>query len=214
MRRLLVAVTLAALAACATSTAPAEAQAGGQAAAQAAAPSVQRFALDGAHTQAAFSADRFGFSRVMGRFDAISGEVTLDQTNPERSSVIATIQVQSLNSGNATRDEHLRGEMWLHAAQFPTMEFRSTSVRRTGENTAQVSGNMTIRGVTQPATLDVTLIRSGRSPANGATVAGFTATATISRTAFGIGVPRPPVALIGDDVRITIEALAEAPRAQ
>jgi polyisoprenoid-binding protein YceI len=171
----------------------------------------QRLVLDAAHTQVAFSANRFGFNNTLGRFDTIAGEVVLDQTFPERSSVNATIQVASLSSGNATRDEHLKGANWLNAAEFPTMTFRSTRVTRTGDQTADVTGEMTIKGVTQPVTLHVTLNRVGASPSNNRQVAGFSATATISRTAFGVG--RAPTTLIADEVTITIEALGEAPAA-
>ena len=192
-------------AACATSTEPARAQQSAPAAVAA-----QRFTLDPVHTQVAFSVERFGFNHVLGRFDAIAGEVSLDQANPAASSVTATIQVGSLNTGDATRDGHLKGEIWLNAAQFPTMEFRSTGVQRTGDNTADVAGNMTIRGVTHPVTLHVRLNRTGPNPANRANSAGFSATTTISRTAFGVGAPRVPTTLIGDDVVITIEALGQA----
>lgn len=166
-----------------------------------------QYVLDGAHTQVAFSIERFGFNYVLGRFDTIAGSVNLDQANPERSSVTATIQTASVSSGNATRDEHLRAERWLNVAQFPTMEFRSTSVRRTGESTAEVVGDLTLRGVTAPVTLTVTLNQIGRSPSNGAQAAGFSATGTISRAAFGL---TTAANLIGDEVRITIEALGQA----
>lgn len=202
MRAILLAFAVA-MTACATSSEPARAQQ------TQAAPGAQHYTLDPAHTQVAFSVERFGFNHVLGRFDAIAGEVTLDQANPERSSVTATIQVDSISTGNATRDGHLKGEIWLNAAQFPTMEFRSTEVRRTGDDTADVAGAMTIRGVTQPLTLHVRLNRAGQSPSNGAATAGFSATTTISRTAFGVGVPRPPTSLIGDDIVITIEALGQ-----
>ena len=169
-----------------------------------------RFVLDAAHTQVAFSIERFGFNHVLGRFDQVAGEVLLDHSNPERSSVFATIQTESLSSGASLRDEHLRGERWLNAAAFPTMTFRSTSVQRTGEHTADVTGDLTIRGVTQAVTLHVRLNQIGALPNNRQTGAGFSATASISRTAFGIATAPN---LIGDEINITIEALGEAPPA-
>lgn len=165
------------------------------------------FTLDPAHTQVGFSIDRFGFNYVLGQFDAIAGEVHLDQANPENSSVSATIQTASLSAGHALRDEHLRGERWLDAAQFPTIEFRSTSVQRTGEQTADVTGDLTMHGVTHPVILAVTLNKLGPNPASQAPAAGFSATATLSRAQFGITTAEN---LIGDEVRITIEALAVA----
>ena len=98
----------------------------------------------------------------------------------------------------------------MNAAQFPTMTFRSTAVRVTGERTAEVDGDLTIKGTTRPVTLQVSLNQIGRSPSNGAQAAGFSATATISRAAFGI-VTAPN--LIGDEIQITIEALGERPPA-
>ncbi|GAN00557.1 protein yceI precursor [alpha proteobacterium U9-1i] len=198
MRVLFTALAMLAVA-CAT---PQATQAQAQPAAQ-----VQQFVLDPAHTQVAFSIERFGFNYVLGRFDTIAGSVSLDQANPERSSVTATIQTASVSSGNATRDEHLRAARWLDAAQFPTMEFRSTSVRQTGAQTAEVIGNLTLHGITAPVTLTVTLNQVGASPSNGAQAAGFSATGTLSRSAFGI---TTAANLIGDQVRITIEALGQA----
>lgn len=202
MRALALALALLATAACATpDTAQAQPQA--QAPAQA-----QQYALDPAHTQVAFSIERFGFTYILGRFDTVEGAVTLDQANPQNSSVTATIQTASVSSGNATRDEHLRSPRWLDATQFPTMAFRSTSVRRTGDQSAEVIGDLTLHGATHPVTLTVSLNQIGRNPANGGQAAGFSATGTLSRAQFGMNTAPQ---LIGDEVRITIEALSVVP---
>lgn len=169
----------------------------------------QQYVLDPAHTQVAFSVDRFGFNHTLGRFETVSGAVTLDRANPARSSVTATVQTASVSAGDATRNEHLRAERWLNVEQFPTMEFRSTSVRLTGAESAEVTGDLTVRGQTHPITLTVSLNQIGRNPANGGQAAGFSATGTLSRTAFGVGA-NIPTTLIGDEVRITIEALGQA----
>lgn len=168
------------------------------------------FVLDPAHTQVAFSIDRFGFNRVLGRFDAVAGEVVLDEANPANSSVRAVIQVGSVSTGNDTRNEHLRGERWLNAEAFPTMEFRSTTVRLTGERTAEVAGDLTLMGQTHPVTLNVTLNRTGESPSNRRASAGFSATGSLSRAAFGSTTAQN---LIGDSVSISIEALGQVPAA-
>lgn len=163
------------------------------------------YTLDPAHTQVGFTIDRFGFNRVLGRFDQVSGEVVLDEANPANSSVHATIPLASLSSGDATRDQHLREERWLNAAAFPTMEFRSTSVRITGEHTAEVTGNLTLLGQTHPATLNVTLNSIGPNPANQRPTAGFSATGSLTRSTWGSATGQ---GRIGDDVQFTIEALA------
>lgn len=168
----------------------------------------QRYVLDPAHTQVAFAIDRFGFNRVLGRFDAVSGEVTLDRADPANSSVSAVVQMASVSAGDAARDEHLRGANWLNVAAFPTMEFRSTSVRVTGENTAEVTGDLTMFGQTHPLTLNVTLNRMGPAPNNQRPTAGFSATGRLSRSVWGL---TRATQFIGDEVTITIEALAQAP---
>ena len=168
------------------------------------------YALDPAHTQVAFSIDRFGFNRVLGRFEDVSGEVVIDETNPANSSVRATIQVASVDAGNDRRDEHLREPRWLNAAQFPTMEFRSTAVRLTGERTAEVTGDLTLLGQTHPVTLNVTLNNLGPAPNNQRRTAGFSATGSLNRSAWGSATGAN---LIGDSVAIQIEALAQVPAA-
>ena len=168
------------------------------------------YALDPAHTQVAFSIDRFGFNRVLGQFDTVAGEVVLDEANPANSSVRATVQIASISAGNATRDEHLRGDRWLRAAQFPTMEFQSTSVRLISETRAEVTGNLTLLGQTHPLVLDVTLNRIADAPNNGRRTAGFSATGTLTRSTWGMSVTPNTV---GDQITINIEALAQAPAA-
>ena len=166
------------------------------------------YTLDAAHTQVAFSIERFGFNHVLGRFENVTGTMVIDEANPANSSVSATIQVASVDSSNDTRDEHLRGERWLNAAQFPTIEFRSTAVRLTGERTAEVTGNLTLLGQTHPVTLSVTLNNIGATPNRpNARLAGFSATSSLSRAAWGSTTAQGPN-MIGDLVTIQIEALA------
>lgn len=168
------------------------------------------YALDPAHTQVAFSIDRFGFNRVLGQFDTVEGELILDEADPDNSSVRAVVQIASISAGNATRDEHLRGARWLNAEQFPTMTFESTSVRLISETRAEVTGNLTLLGQTHPLTLDVTLNRIADSPNNNRRTAGFTATGTLDRTVWGLATG---AGAIGNSVTIQIEALAQVPAA-
>lgn len=165
------------------------------------------YTLDPAHTQVAFSLDRLGFNHVLGQFDTVSGEIVLDEANPAASSVRATVQIGSISTGNATRDEHLRAERWLNAAAFPTAEFRSTAVRIIDGNRAEVTGALTLFGQTHPLTLNVTLNRIGAAQ-NGRRTAGFSIAGTLMRSTWGSsnGLPH-----IGDAVSLQIEALAQAP---
>jgi polyisoprenoid-binding protein YceI len=164
------------------------------------------YTLDPDHTQVAFSIDRFGFNRVLGRFEDVSGQLILDEANPANSSVRATIQVGSVDSSNDTRDEHLRGERWLNAMQFPTIEFRSTAVRLTGAETAEVTGDLVMLGQTHPVTLNVALNKIGNTPnPPNSRAAGFSATGSLTRSTWGSATAQN---LIGDAVSISIEALA------
>lgn len=165
------------------------------------------YKLDPAHTETTFVIDRFGFNSVIGLFAASEGTIWLDEAAPEKSRVEATVTVGSLLTGNATRDEHLKGERWLNAAKNPTMTFKSTKVEKTGDTTAKVTGDLTIMGVTQPAVLDVKLNKIGTAPNNQKKQAGFTITGQISRKAFGSA---GAAGMIGDAVNIRIEALAVA----
>lgn len=165
------------------------------------------YKLDPAHTETTFVIDRFGFTSVIGIFAKSEGTIWLDEAAPEKSRVEATVYVDSLFAGDPTRDSHVKGERWLNAAVNPTMTFKSTKVEKTGDTTAKVTGDMTIMGVTLPATLDVKLNKIGTAPNNQKRQAGFTITGTVSRKAFGSA---GAAGIIGDSVAIRIETLALA----
>ncbi|MCR6645600.1 MAG: YceI family protein [Terricaulis sp.] len=145
---------------------------------------------------------------MLGQFGQVEGELVLDEARPANSSVRATIHTGSLQSGNATRDEHLREPRWLNAAGFPTITFESTAVRLISETRAEVTGNLTLLGQTHPVTLDVTLNRIGPLPNNQRQAAGFSATGSFNRSLWGSSTGS---GAIGDAVRFEIEALAIVP---
>jgi polyisoprenoid-binding protein YceI len=192
MKRLLAALT--ACAALGTAAAPASA-------------AEVAYKLDETHTETSFVIDRFGFTSVIGIFGKAEGTIWLDDAAPEKSRVEATVSVDSLQAGNATREEHLKGERWLNAAKNPTMTFKSTKVEKTGDTTAKVTGDLTIMGVTLPTTFDVKLNKLGSAPNNNKKQAGFTITGSISRKAFGSA---GAAGVIGDAVAIRIETLGVA----
>lgn len=198
---------MAVLAACASPEGASIAQAETLAARAPAAPTTTQaavaYSLDPVHSQVAFSVDRFGLNRVIGAFNVAGGEIVLDEAHPERSSVTATIQVSSLWTNNAERDGFLRGEFWLRGDSFPTMEFRSTTVRLTGPQSAEVTGELSLAGVTAPVSFNVTLNRRGVDPASRRAAAGFSATGSLLRSQFGVRTAPP----IGDEVLFFIEAL-------
>ena len=111
------------------------------------AEAADKFAIDPTHSALQFSVDRFGFNKVMGQVPIIDGVVTLDDSAPEKSAVNVKLNLAGLTSGDATRDEHVKGPRWFDVEKFATASFASTAVRRTGETTAEVDGVLALHGV-------------------------------------------------------------------
>ena len=169
------------------------------------AAAADRYEIDAGHTHVQFSVNRFGFTDVIAGFLDVSGVITIDEDAPENSSVEAEIKVASVESGNEERDKSIRTEFWLNAAEHPTITFQSTEVTLGENDTAAVTGNITILGVTQPITLSVALNKLGTDPASRRQAVGFSATANLKRSEFGLMTAQK---LIGDDIAIRIETLA------
>jgi polyisoprenoid-binding protein YceI len=163
------------------------------------------YVIDPAHSVVQFSVNRFGFASILGQVRDFEGTVSLDEGAPEKSAVAVVLKTASLESGDPTRDEHLKGARWFDAATYPAIEFRSTGVAAVDGNVADVAGVLKLHGVEAPVTLRVTLNKLGEDPATRTKAAGFSATARVKRSDFGM---TTAAALIGDDVDIRIEALA------
>ena len=163
----------------------------------------EEWQFDHAHTMIGFSLDHLGFATMYGVFTEFDGTVLLDQDDPANSSVSVTIDPASVDTRYADRDAHLASDDFFDVANNPSIAFESTSVNVTGENTAEVTGDLTMLGTTNPVTLDVTLNQLGPNPFFETPTAGFSATATLNRSDWGIdfGVPA-----IGDEVAVIIEA--------
>ena len=158
---------------------------------------------DKAHSEVDFSILHMSLSRVNGRFGNIGGTITFDEADITKSTVNVTIDVTSIDTGVSGRDADLKSANVFDAAQFPTATFVSTSVAKNGSGLT-VNGNLTLHGVTKPITLTVEGPTGPVSGMDHKPHAGFSATATISRTAFGVAA-KYPTAMIGDDVKLTIE---------
>ena len=147
----------------------------------------EKYVLDteNAHAFIQFKIKHLGFSWLLGRFDTFTGEFTLDQDKIESSTVKVDIDVASLNSNHAERDKHLRGADFFAVEKFPKATFTSTKVEKTGEKTANIHGNLTLKGVTKPVVLAATYIGGGDDPW-GNYRQGFEATTEIVLKDFGI----------------------------
>jgi len=138
------------------------------------------FQIDKAHSGIDFTVRHMMISKVRGRFDSFDGTINLDAANPEKSTVDVTIDANSISTRDAQRDGHLKSADFLDAENHPTLHFVSTRVERTGDATAKLYGDLTIRGVTKPVVLDVEYAGSTKSPW-GTTNYGFEASTKINR---------------------------------
>lgn len=180
-----------------------------------------QYTLDKNHSTVTVRAMHFGLAHYTLRFDRVDGALTFDPANPTQSSVTASVPIASLSttySGDRDFNAELQNSEWLNAAGFPVATFRSTNVELTGANTGRMTGDLTIRGQTHPATFDVTFNRAYRQHPMGAPFAelGFSAHGVIKRSDYGLRVLQPPAggdAGVSDDVEIIIEAEFQQPLA-
>jgi polyisoprenoid-binding protein YceI len=155
------------------------------------------------HTQALFSIMHLGLTAVHGRFDRISGTLTFDGKQPERSAAAITIDTASIDMSVASLSNDLK--TIFRVQQYPAMTFISTSIVRMGPDTGRINGLLTIKDVTRPVILDVTFNGGAKSPMGGGYALGFHATGTIRRSDFGLD-HMFWSRFVSDDVQLTIEA--------
>ena len=154
--------------------------------------------IDPSHTAVVFEVEHFGYSDVTGVFPTV--EATIDSFDPENLDTAqfkVTLDATALTTFWGPRDEHIKSPDFLDVAKFPEITFVSTSVKTTGDGTADVSGDLTIKDVTKPVTFKATVNKIGESPVMpGTDVAGFTLTGEIDRTAFGVDTYAPAIGAI------------------
>ncbi len=143
------------------------------------------FQIDQSHSEIQFSARHMMVSKVRGVFETWNGTIALDPANPASTTVDITIDAASINTKDAQRDGHLRSPDFLNVEKFPSVTFKSTKVDVTGDNTAKLSGDLTIAGATKPVVLDVEYQGNAKSPW-GTTNYGFSAHTKINREDWGL----------------------------
>jgi polyisoprenoid-binding protein YceI len=161
------------------------------------------YKVDGGHTQVVFAWDHMGFTNNAGTIAEPTGTLMLDKANPAKSKVEVTFQIANLRTGVAKLDEHLMKPDFFDVAKFPTATFVSTSVKPEGATGAEITGNLTLHGVTKPVTLDAEFYGVGPSPMSKKENIGFVATGTIKRSDFGMGAFVP---LVGDAIALKVIA--------
>lgn len=160
------------------------------------------YTFDKVHTQIFFSVSHLGFSFSTGSFTGFDGGFTFSTEKPEQSSVNVTIDASSLSLHDAKWEEHVKSADFLNVAEHPSISFKSTKVEKTGDNTGRITGDLTLLGVTKPVTLEVVFNKAAIHPYSKQFVAGFSATAALMRSDFGMDYGLPG---IGDEVNISIE---------
>ncbi|KXJ52775.1 MAG: polyisoprenoid-binding protein [Thalassospira sp. Nap_22] len=161
------------------------------------------YKLDPTHTSVLFIVNHLGFSDYQGRFNGVTGELTLDREDPSASSATITIDLNQIDSGVEALDNHMKTADFFNVEEFPTATFTSTSVELVGDNAATVTGDLTLLGETKPLVLDVTLSGEGTHPMTGDEVVGFSADGVVTRTDYGMDFLVPGV---GDEVTLQISS--------
>lgn len=163
--------------------------------------------IDPAHSHIEFSARHMMISKVRGQFDRFSGRVDLNEDEPALTTVGVEIEAASINTKIDDRDNHLRSPDFLNAEAYPTLTFKSTRVEQTGDNSAKLYGDLTIRDVTREVVLDVTYLGQAKSPW-GTVSAGFNASTRINRKDWGLTwnqALETGGVLVGEEINIDIE---------
>ena len=163
--------------------------------------------IDNSHSEIQFTVRHMMISKVRGTFTDFSGTVDLDEKNPEGAGVEVTVNLDSINTRDEQRDGHLKSPDFFDVETYPQANFRSTNVERTGETTANVTGDLTMHGVTKPITLEVEYQGMAKSPW-GTYSAGFSATGKLNRKDWGLNwnqALETGGVLVGEEVTLNVE---------
>lgn len=172
------------------------------------------YALDKTHASLSIRANHLGLSDYTLRFTDLDATLNFNAETPEQSTLTASAQVASVETdypGERDFDAELQNSEWLDGANHPTITFTTTSVERTGPNTGRMTGELTIKGQTRPATFDIAYNRSYAQHPFGAPLSliGFSAVGTVRRSEFGLNALLPPAGTnmgVSDEVEVIIEA--------
>jgi polyisoprenoid-binding protein YceI len=168
------------------------------------AQAAETFKIDSARSTIAFKV-RHLLGTAKGKFSKFSGTIVVDRDHPEQSSVTVTIAAASIDTGIAKRDEHLRGELF-NVAKYPEISFKSRRVKQTGVNTGEITGDLTMHGVSRAITLNVQLVSPGEASQ------WRVKTAPLKRSEFGLVFSKSAetVSMISDEVAVEIEIGAQS----
>ena len=159
------------------------------------------YVLENTHGYITFSYSHLGFSRPHVGFNTFNVDLDLNAEEPAKSVVKVTIDPASIDSRVPEFDKHLVGDKFFAVATHPSISFESTGVKMNSDTTASITGNLTIKGITKPVTLEATLNKAAEHPMRKVPTLGLNATAKVLRSDFGLGEYVP---MVGDEVEIII----------
>jgi polyisoprenoid-binding protein YceI len=171
-----------------------------------------KWVIDPDHAVARFSVRHFMIANVEGIFGEMTGLIDFDPPNLGQLSVEAEIEVKSLTTGHAERDEHLLSSDYFDVGRYPKIVFKSAKVEPAKGNRGKVTGDLIIRGTLRPVTLDFEYFGPVKSPFSGKSCIGFSATGKVNREAYGMTLSHPMEGgglVVGKDVQIHIEIEAD-----
>ena len=153
------------------------------------------------HSQLSFSTIHMGISEVEGTFNKFEASATSNKPDFSDAVFELAVDVASINTFVEMRDKHLRSAEFFEVEKFPKMTYKSTGIKKVGENKYQLTGNLMLHGVTKPVTMDLWYRGTITDPKTKGNTAGFQLTGTIKRSDFGIG-PKFPPPMVSDEVKI------------
>ena len=168
----------------------------------------EKYVLDASHSQVVFTYNHLGYSTTYGMFSGFEGEIMFDQEDPAASSVSVSMPTMSMLTGWEKRFGHFMSDDFFGASEGDMITFASTGIEVTGEDTAKITGDLTVNDTTQSVVLDAKLNKAATHPMQNKDWAGFDATTTLKRSDFGLGKFAPAV---GDEVEVMISIEAMKP---
>lgn len=165
------------------------------------------WSIDNSHTKVGFTVTHLVITEVDGQFNKYSGKIHTNGDSFENASVELTVDIASINTGNGKRDGHLKSDDFFNAEKYPKMTFKSTSMKKTGKNTYDLKGKLTIRDVTKNVVLNVTHNGTVNDPW-GNTVAGFKISGSLNRFDYNLkwnALMEAGGAVVGEDVELDID---------
>lgn len=164
------------------------------------------FTVDPNHSQVGFTLSHMGFSNFTGRLSNVTGTLTLAAGDHSASKLSVSVPASTFSTSVEKLDDELKSADWFDAGKFPAITFTSTKVTPTGPDSATITGDLTLHGVTKPVTLTAHFIGAGANPLSKKYTIGFDATGTVKRSDFGV---TKYVPLIGDEVELSLHAAFE-----